>query len=101
MAKKKTKKAAKKKAKKKAPAKNAPRKFGPTMAACGNYPYVIELIAWCKAKLKTWTPGADVSGDPARCPACKTAGSLKYGASGYNGHVWAKCSKRGCIDVIE
>lgn len=34
------------------------------------------------------------------CPACGT-GTLHLSISGYNGHVWGKCSTDGCLQWME
>lgn len=34
------------------------------------------------------------------CPACKS-GRIHYSVSSYNGHVWAKCSTKDCVNFME
>jgi len=31
-----------------------------------------------------------------KCPCCES-GTLGYSVSGYNGHLWGKCSTEGCV----
>lgn len=43
---------------------------------------------------KTWGTGGEI-----QCPNC--AGRISWSRSRLNGHVWAKCSTRGCFAVMQ
>ncbi len=60
------------------------------------YVHALEALATIQAK----HPEKEDAQGEIDCPACRD-GKIKYTVSGYNGHVWAKCTTPDCIRFIQ
>lgn len=58
---------------------------------------IIDRLNLCMAAIPAGKPGD--SGE-VRCPSCGS-GSIHYGRSPTNGHLWAVCTTSNCFQVME